>query len=347
MNAPAAHDLPAPTPTEAIVSVTNRCDARCTMCNIWRMDRQEWLGAEDYRRALPPTLRNVNITGGEALLRPDIEDIVRAIHENGRPRIIIATNGFRTERTVETISHLRRSIPDIGVAVSLDGDEAAHDRMRGVPRAFRRAIETLRALRAAGIRDLRIGFTATRDNIGHLLRVYDLSVELGVEFTATVAQNSDVYYGTRENLAVDARQVTAAFGALADRRLASASPKNWLRAYFDEGVIHFATTGERLSACDAASGFFYLAPTGDVFPCLTLNRPLGNLRTQSFDEIWHGALARSVRSEVRSCRQCWMMCTARTELQRQPVAVGLWLARAQWRRLTQGNRRAAVGTAAR
>ena len=50
------------------------------------------------------------------------------------------------------------------------------------------------------------------------------------------------------------------------------SPKNWLRAYFDEGVIHFATTGERLSACDAASGFFYLAPTGDVFPCLTLNR---------------------------------------------------------------------------
>ncbi len=88
------------------------------MCNIWQLERQELLNAEDYRHRLPETLRNVNLTGGEALLRPDIVEIAQAIHERtGRPRIILATNGFRTDRTLETIQQIRRFVPSLGIAV--------------------------------------------------------------------------------------------------------------------------------------------------------------------------------------------------------------------------------------
>lgn len=317
----------APPPTEAIISVTNRCDARCTMCNIWQLDRQELLHAEDYRRGLPASLRNVNLTGGEALLRPDIVEIAHAIHEAaGRPRIILATNGFRTERTLEAVARIRAYVPDLGIAISVDGDATTHDRMRGVPNALKRAVETLRALLVVGVRDIRIGFTATAENIDQLLQVHALAGDLGVEFSATVAQNSEVYYATDANSAIDADAIARHFGALIRQRLVSTSPKDWLRAYFDQGVIHFARTGSRLTGCDAASGFFFLAPTGDVYPCLTLPRVIGNIRDESFDELWQGETARRVREETSACRKCWMMCTARTELKRRPLAVASWVA---------------------
>lgn len=296
------------------------------MCNIWRLDRQELLTAEDYRRALPPSLRNVNLTGGEALLRPDIVDITRAIHETGgRPRVVLATNGFRTERTLETVARIRAHVPGLGLAVSIDGDAATHDRMRGVPKAYERALRTLQGLRDMGIRDLRIGFTATPQNIGQLVDVYRLSRELGVEFAATVAQNSDVYYATNDNTPIDIAAVEEHFGRLIRERLQSPSPKDWLRAYFDHGALHFARAGLRLGKCDAASGFFYLSPTGDVHPCLTLSRVLGNIRQLPFEQLWHGAHATHARDEVAGCRKCWMMCTARTELKRHPARIGWWV----------------------
>ena len=156
---------------------------------------------------------------------------------------------------------------------------------------------------------------------------FELSLQLGVEFTATVAQNSEVYYATDRNERLDIEAVERYFGDLIRERLRSSSPKNWLRAYFDHGVAHFVRTGERLFSCDAASGFFFLTPTGEVYPCLTLNRPLGNVRERSFEDIWTGVEARAIRGEVSGCRQCWMMCTARTELHRQPVKVAKWLVR--------------------
>ena len=333
-------DSQTPVPTEAIISVTNRCDARCTMCNIWQLERQELLNAEDYRHRLPETLRNVNLTGGEALLRPDIVEIAQAIHERtGRPRIILATNGFRTDRTLETIQQIRRFVPSLGIAVSLDGDPATHDRMRGVPHAHRRAVATLRGLRAQGVTDLRIGFTAMAENIDQMMGVYALSRELGVEFSATVAQNSDIYYATDQNVRIPTDAVAGQFRRLIRERLRSSSPKNWLRAYFDHGAIHFAQTGARLSGCDAASGFFFLAPTGDVYPCLTLPHALGNVRTSSFDELWHSDRAQQIRDEASRCRKCWMMCTARSELKKQPVAIATWLVLEQARTLADGARR--------
>ena len=296
------------------------------MCNIWRLDRQELMTADDYRRGLPATLRNVNLTGGEALLRPDIVEIAQAIHETGgRPRIVLATNGFRTERSLQTVAQILQHVPNLGLAVSIDGDPATHDRMRGVPNAWQRAVQTLRGLREMGIRDLRIGFTATAANIDQLGSVYELSRELGVEFAATVAQNSDVYYATDANEPVDVEAMTKHFGRLIDKRLASGSPKDWVRAYFDHGAIHFARAGMRLGGCDAASGFFYLSPAGDVYPCLTLPRVLGNLRRTPFDALWHDARTAAVRDEVTACRKCWMMCTARTELKRRPVTIGWWV----------------------
>ena len=102
------------------------------------------------------------------------------------------------------------------------GMPTTHDRMRGVPKAWERAVGTLRGLRDQGVRDLRIGFTATRREHRPARQRVQLSRELGVEFAATVAQNSDVYYATDANAPIDIAAVEKHFGALIGSRLASA-----------------------------------------------------------------------------------------------------------------------------
>jgi MoaA/NifB/PqqE/SkfB family radical SAM enzyme len=323
-----------PNPTETIISVTNRCDARCTMCNIWRLNYDELLRPEDYRRSVPSGLRDVNITGGEALLRRDIEEVVEAIYESsGKARIIIATNGFRTKRTLATLERIASRVPRLGVGVSLDGDEATHDRMRGVHGAYRRAIATIRSLHSVGVSDVRIGFTATPENIHQLNMVYELSRELGVEFAATIAQNSQIYYSTGANQRICPSVVQQHFGALIGRRLAGPSIKEWIRGHFDNGVIHFAENGERQLPCTAGSDFFFIAPNGDLYPCLTIPTAIGNLRERSFADLWCSEEAQQIRRQVSGCRQCWMVCTARAQIARHPVAVGSWVMRQQTKAL--------------
>jgi len=314
-------------PAEAIISVTNRCDARCQMCNIWRLPRDEFLKADDYRK-LPRTLKNVNVTGGEALLRPDIHDIILSIYEAAdHPRIILATNGFRPEMTVRQVERLLRVIPELGIAVSMDGDPEMHNQIRGVPNAAKRALRTLEGLIALGIKDLRVGFTAIHRNVEHLPYVYDLANHLGVEFVATIAQKSDTYYAIQNLPELDMGKLAEGMNYVIDRQLRSARVKNWFRAFFAHGVVEFARTGKRITTCSAAEDFFFLSPQGDVYPCLTLPEKIGNIRNSRFEDIWYSRERKEIREKTRYCTDCWMMCTARTELRKNPLPALKWIAR--------------------
>jgi MoaA/NifB/PqqE/SkfB family radical SAM enzyme len=302
------------------------------MCNIWKLAPDEFLSAEDYRN-LPSTLENVNVTGGEALLRKDIVEVVHAIYENsGKPRVILATNGFRTEKTLTLIESIYKYVPTLGIAISLDGIGKMHDQVRGVRNAFDRATATLRGLRLLGLTDVRIGFTANVDNVSQLPAVHGFAEELSVEFSATVAQNSEVYYSAMDNLPIPTEEVEKSFKYLVDHNLRSFKPKKWFRAYFDQGVLQFVKEKKRMTSCSAASDFFYLSPKGDVYPCLTLPHVLGNIRAQTFNDIWQHRNARLARKVVKNCAACWMVCTARTELKKRPIKALSWVVKEKFSR---------------
>ena len=48
----------------------------------------------------------------------------------------------------------------------------------------------------------------------------------------------------------------------------------------------------------------YLLPNGNLVRCGMDNAPIGNLREQSFDEIWYGESIRSRRQKVTDCPGC-------------------------------------------
>lgn len=316
-------------PDDLLLVVTYRCNSRCTMCGIWEGDQsgKGEMTPEEYRKVIPDSLTHVNITGGETFLRADLPEIVAAVHEAApKAKITISTNGLQPARTKRMLPDLLRVLPDIGFGVSIDGEEAMHDSVRGVPGNYGKCLETIRILQEGGSTNIRIGFTAMGQNDAHLSRIYRLAKSLGVEFTCAVAHNSEHYFQTTTNLGVQPDVLSRELDYVAREELKSTNIKSWFRAYFQKGLGEFAATGERPVRCEAAHDSYMIDPYGRVFPCNILNLPVGNVREQSFETIWTSKEMDDVRHVVRNCKEpCWMVCTARSAIKRHMPRVSTWV----------------------
>jgi len=309
-------------PVDAVLAVTYRCNARCAMCGIWKSEPVVELKPEIYAK-LPASLRDVNLTGGEPFLRDDLPEIHAAVRSAcPRARTIVSTNGLLTDRIVGAVRAMASVEPGIGVAVSVDGPAEIHDRLRGVPGAYERAMATIRGLQQAGFRNLRLAFTARRGSANCLGQVYALARELRVEFTCAVQHGSEHYFHVRPP---EAWSVQAEIAPAIRGELRSLSPKRWARAYFMNGLSRFAAGRGRPLPCRAGRDFFFMSPSGDVFTCNVEAFRMGNLSRQSFDQIWNSLEASNARACADMCRGgCWMVCTARTALRRAWPRVLLW-----------------------
>ncbi|MHB1325371.1 MAG: radical SAM protein [Thermoleophilia bacterium] len=315
-------------PYDAVIAVTYRCNARCLMCNIWQTEDSEDLDAAVLAR-LPDSLRYINISGGEPFLRRDLPKLAGAIVKAcPKAQLIISTNGLVSARRVrEDMARIRELSPGAGIAVSIDGLGATHDRVRGIKGAFDRAMELIEGLKADGMTNLRIAFTIVDENVKDYYEVYQLSRRLGIEFTSAVAQGSEHYFqGTGMRPAAEA-DIRRQLEKVAAGELASFAPKRWARAYFNRGLYSFAGGGGRPLSCKAADDFFFLSPAGTIYACNVMDLPLGNLRDSTFAEIWNSTAAVEARAGVAACQMgCWMVCTARSSMKHNPAKVAGWIA---------------------
>jgi len=317
-------------PREAVIAVTYRCNARCAMCNIWQNPPEDEMEPRHYEK-LPTSLKTINITGGEPFLRKDLVEVLRAIHKRApSARMVFSTNGLKTDTIVAVLSEVRKFHPRVGVGISIDGLEETHDRTRGVEGTFKKALATIEGLKGIGVTDLRIGMTFVQDNIQEAKEVFDLSKRLGVQFTATFAHNSEIYFQKTDNPVPEQSGLSPeSLKAVIRAELRSGSPKDWFRAYHMRGIMDPELRREFISHCEAGSRFFFMSPSGNVFPCSVMNLRIGNLReVETWDDLFKGDAEARVTKAVRGCRSdCWMVCNTRSLIIAHPFKAAWWVVR--------------------
>ena len=317
-------------PKEAVIAVTYRCNARCQMCNIWKSEATHEMEPIHYLK-LPSSLKTINITGGEPFLRKDLIKVVGNIHTRApTSRMVFSTNGLLTETIVSAISEIRRFHRKVGVGISVDGPEEIHDGIRGVRGAFKRAISTIEGLKKVGVMDLRIGMTLTNQNVGYAAAVYEIARGLGVEFSTTFAHNSEIYFQKMDNSIPEFNEATRlSLERVRSAQLRSNSVKDWFRAYHVQGIMDPNLRKEFIARCEAGSRYFFMSPSGDVFPCLVMNIPMGNLREAA---DWNDLLKKGVEEKthhavLRCTEDCWMVCNTRSLIMSHPVRASIWVAK--------------------
>lgn len=320
-------------PKDAVIAVTHQCNAHCLMCNIWRRGGDDALRPDDLRK-LPLGLRTVNLSGGEPFLRDDLPEFVDVVHRRCRgATITISTNAYLPERIERMMREIVQIDRTVRLAVSLDGLEATHDRVRGDEGAFRQAMECIERLRADGYHGLRLSMTLSAQNAEDLLAVADLADRLGLELGVVAAHGAPTHLGIDQTqLATMPTWLRDPFEALVARWLRSWRPKLWARAHFAAYTYGRLAGRPWQSACRAGRDFFFLQADGTVYSCSSHGRRMGNIREQDWQDIWNSAAGDGARSASRRCpERCWMICTARSVYRRRPVGVMLWTARSKLR----------------
>lgn len=165
---------------------TLRCNLACRHCGsdckataaAPDMPKEDFLRVLDSVNAhCEPHAVFVIVTGGEPLMRPDLEECGRAIHDKGFAWGMV-TNGFAL--TPERLKRLVAS--GMGSAtVSLDGLQENHDWMRGRAGSFARASEAIRLLAAQGDVVFDVVTCVNRRNYSELPRIKEALIGWGVK----------------------------------------------------------------------------------------------------------------------------------------------------------------------
>ena len=159
--------------------VTLRCNAHCDFCDYWKTPaeaRQHELASyADAARHFNPML--VTFTGGEPLMRRDLEGIVAAVDASVRLKYttLITHGGMLTpERAV--------SLWNAGIHqfnISLDYLDGRHDDARGIPGLTDKIFAAVDGMRSRGIDNIRFNTVIKDDNLDQLMPIVHRAASLG------------------------------------------------------------------------------------------------------------------------------------------------------------------------
>lgn len=310
------------TPENLILFVTNRCNARCHHCFYWRQlnNSEQELSLEQLRltvSSLKNRLETVSITGGEPLLRSDLYEIIELFSQiNNTRKVHLATNGSLTE----ILFRLCKSILDnlkleLSVQISLDGDEAYHNALRGSD-FYRKAIASLQTLNTlkAHHRNFLLSAvtTLTTSNLTIIPSVAREMRKLNIPWGFNLLRSST--YGilglngkdiAHYNPHDDALELPAPdiIRRLMDEQ---APPRKELGRMLERALLKNSLTilarqrPALICRAGVVDGVIY--PNGDVALCEITN-PFANLRNYGYDfyKLWSSDKAHEARGRITHC----------------------------------------------
>jgi len=300
-----------------IVFINSICNLTCEHCFYWRnLNQRDDLTFEEFKKLSQELdeFEILNLSGGEPFIRPEFADICSLfVEKNHVKQIYVPTNGYFTERTEKQLRRLLQSkaLRLFVCELSLDGMPEYHDRFRGNPKSFAKAMETYDMLAALQEEEPRLRIHANTVAMSqNMEEIWRLTEYLHERCPAMEHHNLAIIRGDRKNPSLcgpalqQYKELYAhvaevwkdrekhRFGAIVEPML------QWAKVKTIESQSQYVP-------CKAGilSGVVYA--NGDVSVCET-HPPLGNLRKKSFFEIWDSEEAKALRASIQA-KQCY--CT--------------------------------------
>lgn len=286
--------------------VNYKCNFTCSFCHYWRdpagADREQTV--EDFvagsaKLAGLGSLM-ISLAGGEPLLRTDMPDVVAAIAEHHFP--FMTTNGwFVTQELADELF----AAGLWGVSISIDyADAGRHDRQRGMPGAFDRAVAAVDMfLRARRYPWQRVNVIAVllHDNLEQMEPLAKLAADHGASFMLQP-------YSDRKTTSQRFRRDGAGVGDyLLDvkSRHGNMLSNPYFLSQFDKAL------DGGVPDCRAGRAFFNIDSRGDIAICVEKrDTPVANL----YDHDARQVVARlRAASEGNACTACWYNCRGEVE----------------------------------
>lgn len=285
-------------PFSVSFEVTHSCNARCKHCHLG--------GMVDEERASPQKLGEIcrdikpliaQISGGEPLLRKDLEQIVKAFRVPAKaPFIVVTTNASLL--TEKKYNSLRKAGVD-EFSVSLDYPDERHDEFRGVPGLFGRIESLMTKLKYVKNKGITLCCVIQSDNLNSLVRLAELATEWDVRINFSVYNS----LRTRDLSYMLSAEELEEFNGIVETLLARRRQyRNILtsRYVFQKASLFFRD--QSIPNCRTGEKFYNVNPDGTFSPCGLIIKDY-----KSKDEL------KEIFSKNNTCTYCYTSIRANCE----------------------------------
>ncbi|MBE5906568.1 MAG: radical SAM protein [Lachnospiraceae bacterium] len=301
-------------------AITGKCNFSCRHCEVsapgyavpeLTLERAKYIIDEIAACGI----RNIQITGGEPLIRKDLEEIISYIHEKNLLVTKLYTNGALLDERILTLFERYEMKPK--VQISFDGI-GYHDWLRGVLGAEDKALKAFSLLKERGY-SASAAMMIHRKNKESLLNTVELLSDAGVsELGVNAPKVIGVWKEYAEEYALTEDEVWQVY-------------KDFLPKYYKEKIPilisldgYFAGRGDsteywipylksweddydfsQMLCCKSVYKKLHINSVGKVFPCMSfacydvIAERMPSIFTEGLTEItWHSACSRLVNYKV-------------------------------------------------
>ena len=285
-------------PSIVAINLTQRCNLACAHCYLDagtleggdedELTTREVCGLLD-EVAQANTEAMVVLTGGEPLLRKDIEPIVSHGAARGLS-IVLGTNGMLlTERRVRSLKEAGL----MGVGISIDSlDPARHDGFRGLDGAWEKTVRGLETCLREEL-TFQIHFSVTRDNAHEVEDIIQFAKERGgrvvnIFFLVCTGRGESMTDITSRQYEDVLRTIIQGQVDYPDLIIRPRCAPHFKRIAYElaPDAQENRMSGREGDGCIAGTQYCRITPTGGVTACPYIPDEVGNIRHQRFMEIW-------------------------------------------------------------
>lgn len=277
---------------------TYRCNQNCSYCN-WEKSFSKEMSTQEavsvIRQMKEGGTYKLGFSGGECLVREDIDILLECSHEAGLITSI-ATNG---RAVPDHINAIERYVDMIHI--SLDGPREIHDALRGKG-SYDAVMEAILAAKESKVKVL-ANIVLTSSTIAYVPYMIDLAKKMDFEvlFQPVFSYKLSANQKQIADFSPKRKALLEAVELLIQEKKDGGPIGN---SYSLLRYVQKNWPGGKLKKCLAGSLFATLAPNGDVMPCLFLegSKDWLNAAELGFNYAFQNS---NCRKTVDSCQGCY------------------------------------------
>lgn len=297
-------------PTIVYFEPTMRCNLRCKMCyiNFDTLARDEELSLHQIKRMfdqMPASFSHVVITGGEPLLKEGIEELF-AYFEKRRITVTLLSNLINTQ----ILERVLKSKAITVINTSIDGPEFLHNKIRGSNKAYDGIRAGIELVKATPAKDVLLPVCVISEyNLPYLKEVVQLIKDMGLNSlifelerrydNKVLTQSAEIIKVPLEDFRVRQSESAKPAYSFEDLKYNLQEVVKYAKRLkvklnflpidlpkYLEGYYFRRIRREYRLFCDALLSA-RMDSYGNLYPCMVVQKRLGNLLDRDFNDVWN------------------------------------------------------------
>lgn len=305
-------------PRSLNIPITDNCNARCVMCDVWKERSENELSSEQWGIVLSNRLfkkvKHIGLSGGEPTLRRDLIELITIII-SVLPKLeslSITSHGFhyrRWQKLLPQITSLCDSANvDLRLNFSLDGINQVHDTVRGIPNAHKRTEKSI-ALAVSSNVNVQTQCTVSTANVYnmpsmlHVMQQRDADVIFRLATIVPRLSNEHVI----PQVALNNKEKSYFADFLTSSKLLSSTQNPSRRLFYrDLGRRLSGSQKVRGAPCYYQREALLLTAHGDMYHCSISTEKVGNVIETPADKLYFSEKSVAIRNNLISnvCPSC-------------------------------------------